>query len=153
EAADLFVNDHKKSNANQCFLKVATLASDMGDLSRAAAIFEDIGKDSLTSRLGAYSAKGYFFQSLLCHLALGDNVAVTQKLDSCKNLDFSFNGSRECEFIDKLLQACEGMDLEAYSDACMDFDRVSPLDPWKTSLLLKAKAFIAEATGDEVDLS
>ena len=28
------------------------------------------------SRLGAYSAKGHFFQSLLCHLALGDTVQV-----------------------------------------------------------------------------
>lgn len=37
---------------------------------------------------------------------------------------------------------------------CADFDRITPLDPWKTSMLLKAKQFISEAAGDgEVDLS
>jgi len=76
EAADLFTKDGKKSNANQCLLKVATLCAEAGDLSRAASIYEDIGKESMTSRLGAYSAKGYFFQALLCYLAMGDNVQV-----------------------------------------------------------------------------
>lgn len=102
EAADLFNSDNKKQNGNQCLIKVATIAAEAGDLMRAANIYEDIGKDSMQSRLGAYSAKGYFFQSLLCHLALGDNVKVTQKLNDFKNLDFSFNGSRECDFVEKI---------------------------------------------------
>lgn len=61
-AAELYNSDNKKSNANQCLLKVATLSAEKGDLSRAAGIYEDIARESMTSRLGAYSAKGYFFQ-------------------------------------------------------------------------------------------
>ncbi len=71
QAADYFVKDNKQVNANQCLLKVATFASDKGDVIRAADIFASIGKESLSSRLGAFSAKGYFFQALLCHLASG----------------------------------------------------------------------------------
>jgi alpha-soluble NSF attachment protein len=104
EAADLFINDNKSSNANQCLLKVAVMSSERGELMKACQIFEKIGKESMTSRLGAYSAKGYFFQALMCMLAMGDNVAVGIKLQSYKEIDHTFNGSRECDFIEKLVK-------------------------------------------------
>jgi alpha-soluble NSF attachment protein len=104
EAAELFDKDGKKSNGNQCLLKVATIAAEKGDLARAAGIYESIGKECMSSRLGSYSAKGYFFQCLLCYLAMGDNVQVQQKVQQCKNVDFSFQGSRECDFIERILK-------------------------------------------------
>lgn len=104
EAADLFNSDNKKQNGRDCLLKVATLASDSGDIMRAANIYEEAAKDSMSSRLGAYSAKGFFFQCLLCHLAMGDSVQVNMKVDAFKNIDYNFGGSRECDFIQKLLQ-------------------------------------------------
>lgn len=45
------------------------------------------------------------------------------------------------------------MNVEDFSDACAEFDRISPLDGLKTSLLLRAKQTIADAAGAEVDLS
>ena len=33
---------------------------------------------------GAYAAKGYFFQAALCHMASGDNVAASNKLEAFK---------------------------------------------------------------------
>jgi hypothetical protein len=52
------------------------------------------------------------------------------------------------------LQASDERNLEDFAQACADFDRITPLDPWKTSLLLKTKQFIADVVGDdEVDLS
>ncbi len=50
-------------------------------------------------------------------------------------------------------QAFEEYNEDEFSFACSDYDRLSPLDPQKTSLLLKAKTFIAESTGGDVDLS
>lgn len=35
---------------------------------------------------------------------MGDNVQVERKLAECKNVDYSFEGSRECDFIQKILQ-------------------------------------------------
>jgi alpha-soluble NSF attachment protein len=106
-AAQMFERDNKKSNANTCMLKVATFSSEKGDLLKAAKIFEDIAKESLSSRLGAFSAKGYFLQALLCHLALGDQVQVRNKLEEYKNLDYSFGSSREADFITKLIEVRE----------------------------------------------
>lgn len=45
------------------------------------------------------------------------------------------------------------MDGEAFATACADFDRITPLDPWKTSILLLAKNHITSADDDEPDLS
>ncbi len=102
QAAKLFELDKKQSNSNTCMLKVAQYASECGDLKKAASIFESIGRESMTSRLGQYAAKGYFLQSLLCFLAMGDAVQVTNKIDAFKNADYSFAASRECDFIQKL---------------------------------------------------
>lgn len=108
EAANLFTGDNKASAAKDCFLKIATLASGSDEFTRAADIFESIARESLTSNLGKYSAKGYFQQSLLCHLAAGDNVAVKSKLEEFKNADFSFPTSRECGLVEKLVQVRRG---------------------------------------------
>lgn len=102
KAADMFEKDNKKSNANTCRLKVANFSAEFGNLDQAASIFEDIGKDSLTSRLGAFGAKAYFFQALLCFLAIGDTVRVNMKLDEYKSIDHSFASSRECQFSEQV---------------------------------------------------
>ena len=47
EAADLFNSDNKKQNGNQCLLKVATLASEAGDIIRAANIYEELARESM----------------------------------------------------------------------------------------------------------
>jgi alpha-soluble NSF attachment protein len=53
----------------------------------------------------------------------------------------------------------EGFDAEGFATACFDFDRVSKLDPWKTSMLVKVKRTIDdEGAGggdddDDVDLT
>jgi hypothetical protein len=39
---------------------VATFATELNEILKSADIFESVGKESLTSRLGQYSAKGFF---------------------------------------------------------------------------------------------
>eukprot|EP01039_Chlorochromonas_danica_P004707 gene4707-5155_t len=153
QAAAMFDRDNKKSNGSTCMLKVAQFSAEGGDYAKAAQIFDSNGKEGLASRLGAFGAKNNFLMALLCYLALGDTVQVTNKLNEYKNLDHSFPGSRESGFVEKLVEATDAMDAESFSDACSDFDRISPLDPLKTSLLLRAKQHIADASGAEVDLS
>jgi alpha-soluble NSF attachment protein len=95
--------DNKQQNANQCLLKIATLCSQQEQYARAAEIFESIGRESMGSKLGSYSAKGYFTQCVMCYLALGDSVAARTKLDDFKVVDFSFPSSRECDLLEKLI--------------------------------------------------
>lgn len=102
-AADLYSGDNKQQTANQCLVKIALLASEGGDYHKASEIFEKIGRESMESNLGKFSAKGYLFQSLLCHLAGGDAVAVRNKLEAFKTVDYSFGSSRECAFVERLV--------------------------------------------------
>lgn len=104
QAAKMFNDDNKKQSASPCMLKVAALASAEDHLTEAAEIYEGIGRECLETRLGSYSAKSHFVCALLCHLAAGDAVAVELKLTEFKNADYTFGSSRECGFVEKLLE-------------------------------------------------
>ena len=49
-------------------------------------------------------------------------------------------------------QALDRNDGEEFSQACFDFDNITPLDAWKTDLLLQAKKHIMSDDAD-VDIS
>lgn len=52
-------------------------------------------------------------------------------------------------------QAWEAGDADAYTDHCAEYNAISALDPWKTSLLVKTKRAIGGGLGgqEEVDLT
>ncbi|CAM9335349.1 unnamed protein product [Ectocarpus fasciculatus] len=108
QAAGIYGGDDKKSSANDCWKKVATLAADSGDFRRAAEIFLKLAQDSLGSKLGAFSAKGYFLQAVLSHLAAGDSVAAGNVVNTGKNTDHSYPSSRECTFSEQLIEVWLG---------------------------------------------
>jgi len=157
QIAQLALNDNKSGHASKWQLKMASILSEkMEAYARAGEIFKGVGNQSMESNLGKYAAKGYFFQYLCCLIAIGDVVGVEAGLESCKNTDYSFASSREAEFVQKLNQAMIDCNEVDYAQACADFDSISPLDPWKTTLLLKGRTHIpagedAAAGDDYVD--
>lgn len=160
QAAELFGMEDAKSQSSQCLAKVAELCSaalDPPDLIRAAQIYDELGRNCLESNLLKYNAKGYFLQSIFCHLAASDSIAATQALERYEGVDFTFGESREGKFCRQLVECVEGYDAEGFATACFEFDRISKLDPWKTSMLVKVKRSIADEAGgedeDEVDLT
>lgn len=53
-------------------------------------------------------------------------------------------------------QAWEAGDADAFTDHCAEYNAISALDPWKTSLLVKTKRAIGGGLGggqEEVDLT
>lgn len=53
-----------------------------------------------------------------------------------------------------LADACEAGDSEAFTDSLAEYDNMTRLDAWKTSLLLRVKKRMAAADdGDEPDLT
>lgn len=48
-----------------------------------------------------------------------------------------------------LTEAFEGADVDSFTDAIAEFDQMTKLDPWKVTLLLRAKKRIESR--DEVD--
>lgn len=154
QASELFGMEDSKSNASQCLAKIAELCSaalDPPDFVRASQMYDDLGRRCLDSNLLKFNAKGYFLQAILCHLASGDGVGAEQAADKYENLDYTFGSSREGKFGRSLIEAVEGLDVEGFSTACFDYDRISKLNPWQTSILVKVKRSIDEGGDDDDD--
>lgn len=156
QAAELFTLEDSKSQASQCHVKIAELCSaalEPPDLLRAAGLYDQLGRNCLESNLLKYNAKSYFLQAVLCHLANSDCVAAQECLSNYEGLDYTFGESREGKFAAQLVQCTEGMDAAGLATACFEYDRISKLDPWKTSMLVRVKRSIQGegGNGDEED--
>ena len=97
-----------------------------------------------------WSVKEYFLKAGICHLASNDAVATSRALDSYRDLDPGFTQTREHQLLVDLSEAVEEGDQEKFSDKLFQFDQMSKLDKWKTTLLLRVKENIE---GKEEDFS
>lgn len=161
QAAELFELEQGKSQASSCLQKVAELSSgalDPPELLKAAEIYETLGRGCLDSNLLKYNAKAHFLNGVMCHLANGDAIGAAQALARFDGLDYTFGESREGKFAQQLVDCTEQYDPEGFATACFEYDRISKLDPWKTSILVRVKRSIEDSTGgggddDDVDLT
>jgi alpha-soluble NSF attachment protein len=161
QAAELFGMEDSKGQASGCQAKVAELCSaalEPPDLIRSASIYEQLGRNCLESNLLKFNAKGYFLQAILCHLANNDAIGAEQALSKFESIDYTFGESREGKFARQLVECVEGLDAELFATVCFEYDRISKLDPWKTSMLVKVKRSIQGDEGgvegdDDVDLT
>ena len=159
QASEFFGMEDSKSAQSQCLAKIGELCSaalDPPDFIRASKIYDDLGRRCLDSNLLKFNAKGYFLQATLCHLASGDAIGAQQAMQKYGSLDYTFEDSREGKFCNSLIEAVEGLDVEGFSTACYEFDRITKLDPWKTSILVSVKRSIDEGGDDDdsdVDLT
>ncbi len=95
-----------------------------------------------------WSVKDYFLKAGICHLATTDMVAVQRALESYRDLDPTFASTREHQLLVDLAEAVEGGDQEVFADKLFQFDQLSKLDKWKTTLLLRVKNGIEEKGED-----
>ncbi|KAJ3051357.1 hypothetical protein HK097_007653 [Rhizophlyctis rosea] len=80
---------------------------------------------------------------------LKDFVRARQAIERYQHMDVTFADTRECKFLKELLDAVDAGDAQAFTDSVANWDRLSKLDSWKTTLLLKIKKSISE----EVDFT
>ena len=149
-AAEWYESDNAEALANKLFLKVADLAALEGNYQIAIAKFEAVAKSSLSNNLMKWSVKDYFLKAGICHLASQDVVATTRALDLYRELDPSFGGTRENMLLTDLVASVQEGDQDAFADKLFQYDQLSKLDKWKTTLLLRVKAAIEK---DEEDFS
>ena len=138
-AAQWYESDNAEALANKLYLKVADLAALEGDYANAINKLETVAKSSLNNNLMRWSVKDYFLKAGICHLAAGDNIATRRALDQYRELDNSFASTRENMLLTDLIGAVEERDQEGFSDKLFQFDSLSKLDKWKTTLLLRVK--------------
>ncbi|GLJ53650.1 hypothetical protein SUGI_1144390 [Cryptomeria japonica] len=152
-AADLYHGEEINSTANQCRLKVAQFASQLELYPKAIEIFESIAKESINNSLLKYNVKGYLVNAGLCQICRGDTMALNNALEKYQELDPTFSGTRECKFLDDLVLSIDEEDVEKFTDVVKEFDSLSRLDQWKTTLLLRAKNSLKAKELEEDDLT
>ena len=110
--------------------------------------YERIAKSSINNNLMKYSVKEYLLKAGICHLASGDMVACQRALESYRDIDPSFTQTREHQLLTDLSEAVQEGDQEKFADKLFQFDQMSKLDKWKTTLLLRVKEGIEEQGED-----
>jgi len=143
-AADYYEGESSSSSANQCLLKVALFSAQLERYDKAIELYEQIASASIDNNLLKWSVKDYLFRAGLCHLAKGDVVSADRALERYQDMDASFSSQRECKFLQEVVNACKGYDVDAFNTAVVEFDSIYKLDSWKTSVLLKIKKSIKE---------
>lgn len=81
-------------------------------------------------------------------MATQDIVSTTRALESYRDLDTTFASTREYQLLADLNEAVEKGDQEVFADKLFQFDSLSKLDNWKTTLLLRVKNAIEEKGED-----
>ncbi|KAK2109470.1 hypothetical protein P7K49_009216 [Saguinus oedipus] len=139
-----------KPVTNKCLLKVAAYAAQLEQYQKAIEIYEQVGANTMDNPLLKYSAKDYFFKAALCHFIV-DELNAKLALEKYEEMFPAFTDSRECKLLKKLLEAHEEQNSEAYTEAVKEFDSISRLDQWLTTMLLRIKKSIqgdGEGDGD-----
>ena len=119
-------------------LKVAQYAAQLENYYKAIQIYEQVASSALESSLLKFSAKEYFFRAALCHLCvdiLNAQHAMERYVEQCP----SFQDAREYKLLKNLIEHLEDQNLEGYTDTVKDYDSISRLDQWYTTLLLRIK--------------
>ncbi|XP_043975415.1 N-ethylmaleimide-sensitive factor attachment protein, alpha b isoform X1 [Gambusia affinis] len=148
QAADYYKGEESTSSANKCLLKVATYAAQLEQYQKAIEIYEQVGTHAMDSTLLKYSAKDHFFKAALCHFCV-DMLNAKLAVQKYEEMFPAFSDSRECKLLKKLLDAHDEQNVEGYTDAVKEYDTISRLDQWLTTMLLRIKKTIQD---DESDL-
>uniref|UniRef100_A0A8C6TZC4 N-ethylmaleimide-sensitive factor attachment protein, beta b n=1 Tax=Neogobius melanostomus TaxID=47308 RepID=A0A8C6TZC4_9GOBI len=147
QAADYYKGEESNSSANKCLLKVGAYCAQLEQYQKSIEIYEQVGANVMDNPLLKYSAKEYFFKASLCHFIV-DELNAKIAIEKYEEMFPAFSDSRECKLLKKLLEAHEEQNIEAFTEAVKEFDSISRLDQWHTTLLLRIKKTIQGEEGD-----
>jgi len=145
-AAEYYASEEAGSSANQCLLKVAQFAAQLEKYDLAIEKFEQVAQASIDNTLLKWSVKEYLLKAGFCHLATTDIITARRALEKYQEMDVTFGSTRECIFLKNLTDAYENGDIDAFTNVVVEYDRLSPLDNWKTSILLRIKKSIGDVS-------
>jgi hypothetical protein len=75
-------------------------------------------------------------------------VATNRAFENYRDLDPTFSSTREHQLLIDLSEAVEAGDQEVFADKLFQYDQMSKLDKWKTTILLRIKNAIEEKGED-----
>jgi alpha-soluble NSF attachment protein len=153
EAADLFGMDgeFQDSQINKMLLKVAELNTMKADDKsiEAIEIYQKVAEKYLENKLTAPSARDLFFRAVLLYLTMDDVPGATNALDKFCDLDPTFQTTREHNFAKGVIEALDKKSIQQFSDECYEFNKIIPLDKWKTTVLNRIKAILEKSIKEQ----
>lgn len=153
KSADFYQNEEVTTSANQCKQKVAQFSAQLEQYQKSIDIYEEIARQSLNNNLLKYGVKGHLLNAGICQLCKGDPVAISNALERYQELDPTFSGTREYRLLADVAAAVDEEDVGKFTDVVKDFDSMTPLDSWKTTLLLRVKEKLKAKELEEDDLT
>lgn len=78
---------------------MATLAGQLEKFDKACEKFELVASQSLDNQLTKWSVRDHLFKAALCHLATGDHIRARNAIEKFKNMDATFESTRECQLL------------------------------------------------------
>lgn len=153
KSADFYQNEEVTTSANQCKQKVAQFAAQLEQYQKSIEIYEEIARQSLNNNLLKYGVKGHLLNAGICQLCKGDVIAITNALERYQELDPTFSGTREYRLLADIAAALDEEDVVKFTDVVKEFDSMTPLDSWKTTLLLRVKEKLKAKELEEDDLT
>lgn len=87
--------------------------------------------------------QSYLLNAGICALCHYDTEGVKNMLERFEDIDATFTDTREQQLLSELVQAYEQGNAEKFTAAVQEYDSMTKLDSWKTTLLLKAKKRVA----------
>jgi len=155
KAMDLYQADDYKVQARRCLEQLAELhvRKDPPDFSNSADLFEQLGKESLQTKLTRSRARQFFFKAAICVIAAGDAVLAREKGDLFLRLDPSLGTGREGKLMQTLIKALEDFDVTTYSQSVRDYNDIYEFDPWHVKVLLAGRSHIDPDMGGDVEAS
>ncbi|KAH0713766.1 hypothetical protein KY290_008909 [Solanum tuberosum] len=153
KAADLFQSEDVTTTANQCKQKIAEFSAKLEKYQRAIEIFEEIAQHSIKNNLLKYGVRGHLLNAGICQLCRGDVVAINNALERYQELDPTFSGTRECKLLVDLEAAIDEEDVAKFTGCLKEYDSMTKLDEWRTTLLLRVKEALKAKELEEDDLT
>nr|ACU17814.1 unknown [Glycine max] len=151
KSADFYENEEVNTSANQCKQKVAQFSAQLEQYQRSIEIYEDIARQSLSNNLLKYGVKGHLLNAGICQLCKDGVIAITNALERYQDLDPTFFGTREYRLLADIAAAIDEEDVGKFTEVIKEFDSMTPLDSWKTTLFLRGKEKLKakELEGDD----
>jgi len=146
-AADWFSSE-EGSSPNKALLKVAQFSAQLGQYERAIEIYEKVGTEAIDNKLLKWGAKEYFLKAGLCRICTGDVLTARRSAERYKEQFPSFQDTREAKFLSDILTACEEEEVGEFTNVVAEYDSMTRLDPWMSSILLQIKNSIGEEDAD-----
>ncbi|XP_072490718.1 beta-soluble NSF attachment protein isoform X2 [Notamacropus eugenii] len=155
-AIDIYTDMGRFTIAAKHHITIAEIyETELVDIEKAIAHYEQSadyykGEESNSSankcllKVAAYAAQLEQYQKAI-------EIYEQLALEKYEEMFPAFTDSRECKLLKKLLEAHEEQNSEAYTEAVKEFDSISRLDQWLTTMLLRIKKSIqgdGEVDGD-----